>query len=174
MIKDTIRTLSAHELALVCGGSSMNTFEDGGITVYGDAPDDDPYWPSNEPDPWDQPDWDNGGGGGGGGGDDTQNEVLLGLAQSFVEIAELYKNGTGISGTIFASLNYAQLSASSAGLTMQWGLNDIEFFRATGGMHVPSAQGSLIGWQNGPVDWSQYDQGGTAEDVMANFLNSLK
>lgn len=168
MSKDTIRTLSAEEMALVCGGTTMAT-----VTAYGSYDDwHDPAW--YDPDYGDMTSYgDDGGGGGGGGYDDTAQQQLEILGQTFIQIAELYKTGTGISGTIFAAMNYANLSESTAQLTVQWALRDIGFFRDTGGMHVPSAQGSLIPWQNLQIDWAQYDNGGTPEDVLRNFLDSL-
>src|SRR5699024_2437283 len=69
----------------------------------------------------------------------------------------------------------AKLAAQVHNLTIQWGLNDIERFRATG-LHVTSPPGSVIPWHTAKVDWNEYGADNpnlSAEQVLQNLIDSL-
>ena len=99
----------------------------------------------------------------------SQEQALL---KAFLQILELAANGTNYSGTAFQGLSLAQISPEVAARTIDWGLRDIETYRLTDGLHVVNPQGSAIAWQNIEVEWSLYDEGGTAQDVFENFLRA--
>jgi hypothetical protein len=165
-----MRPLTLKEMLLVSGGDQTDNL--GTVTVTPDYDWDYDPWAG-----WDDPaddyyNYPENGGGGGGGSSNVEAEQIAELGKAFLEIAEETKIGTGVSGTIFSYLDYSSLSQATAQLTVQWALNDIEMYRQVQ-MHVPNPQGSLIPWQTVQVEWGQYDQGGTAEDVLRNYFGSL-
>ena len=105
------------------------------------------------------------------GEDNILNEQEREILKAFIQLAELASADTGAAGSVFSAIDYSNLSVNLAKITIQSALKDIAYYRAAG-VHVPHAPGSLINWNAAQIDWSLYDNGGSAEDVFLNFLQS--
>ncbi|WP_220348611.1 hypothetical protein [Alkalilimnicola ehrlichii] len=93
------------------------------------------------------------------------------LVETLAKLLEKKKYGTSHIDRITTARAYGDISHRLLEITIQRGLNDIEYYRLIG-MHYPHHQGSLIDW--GKVDWEKYDEGGRPEDVLRNFFQSVR
>ena len=95
------------------------------------------------------------------------------LGETFLQLAEAKRLGTGFIGNLITAKQLADLSASEATLTMRWAVYDVGFYRQTDGIHYPYMQGSLINWQL--VEWRDYDPGSqyTPAQVVGRFLRVI-
>ncbi|MEM8814669.1 MAG: DUF6531 domain-containing protein [Pseudomonadota bacterium] len=78
---------------------------------------------------------------------------------------------------INTTVTVANIVSGTAGNTVKWAIKDIETYRQTGGLHVPSAQGSVIPWQTVQVDWDEYgasDSSLTPAQVLENLYDDAQ
>ncbi|ALO36201.1 hypothetical protein CMT41_16785 [Colwellia sp. MT41] len=89
------------------------------------------------------------------------------------QLLEAYKTQTSVLIAVQNGYNLGSISAGILKNTLLLGLRDIEYFQQVN-MHIVSAQGSVIAWQNLRIDWNQYGaRNSTPEQVLQNFINGV-
>jgi hypothetical protein len=106
---------------------------------------------------------------------DQNAEEVENLAKTVLEMSKAKGSPFHLFSKAFTAKDAADLSLDELRITMQWGVKDIERYRATDGLHITNPVGSLIPWQTVRVNWSYYDPGPkwNSYQVMGHFLRRV-
>ena len=61
-----------------------------------------------------------------------------------------------IRSIVIDAKRFAELMTDIQSLTFKAAVRDVEYYRKTGGGHIPFSQGSAINWSDAQIEWSDF------------------